>query len=65
MHLLVRETHSLDETEVEPGSRAERELAELDPSICALERKMFEKVLGRGLRISQCRLDESATEATR
>jgi len=33
------------------------ELAELDRAICALERKMFEKVLGRGLRISQCRLD--------
>ena len=33
------------------------ELAETDRAICALERKMFEKVLGRGLRISQCRLD--------
>lgn len=33
------------------------ELAELDPAICALERKMFEKILGRGLRMSQCRLD--------
>jgi predicted ArsR family transcriptional regulator len=33
------------------------ELAEADRAICALERKMFEKVLGRGLRISQCRLD--------
>ena len=33
------------------------ELAEADPAICALERKMFEKVLGRGLRLSQCRLD--------
>lgn len=33
------------------------ELAELDPAICALERKMFEKILGRGLRLSQCRLD--------
>src|SRR5206468_9011690 len=33
------------------------ELAETDPAICALERKMFEKVLGRGLRLSQCRLD--------
>ncbi len=33
------------------------ELAESDPAICALERKMFEKVLGRGLRLSQCRLD--------
>ncbi len=33
------------------------ELAEADRSICALERKMFEKVLGRGLRLSQCRLD--------
>jgi predicted ArsR family transcriptional regulator len=32
------------------------ELAETDPAICALERKMFEKVLGRGLRLSQCRL---------
>jgi predicted ArsR family transcriptional regulator len=33
------------------------ELAESDPAICALERKMFEKVLGRGLRLAQCRLD--------
>jgi predicted ArsR family transcriptional regulator len=33
------------------------ELAETDRGICALERKMFEKVLGRGLRLSQCRLD--------
>lgn len=33
------------------------ELAEADRAICALERKMFEKVLGRGLRLSQCRLD--------
>jgi predicted ArsR family transcriptional regulator len=33
------------------------ELAEADPAICALERKMFEKVLGRGLKLSQCRLD--------
>jgi predicted ArsR family transcriptional regulator len=33
------------------------ELAEDDPTICAMERKMFEKVLGRGLRLSQCRLD--------
>jgi len=33
------------------------ELAEVDPAICALERKMFEKVLGRSLRLSQCRLD--------
>jgi predicted ArsR family transcriptional regulator len=33
------------------------ELAESDRTICALERKMFEKVLGRGLRLSQCRLD--------
>ena len=33
------------------------ELAEVDHSICALERKMFEKVLGRSLRLSQCRLD--------
>ena len=32
-------------------------LAELDRTICALERKMFEKVLGQGLRLSQCRLD--------
>lgn len=32
-------------------------LADLDPAICALERKMFEKVLGRGLRLSRCRLD--------
>lgn len=33
------------------------DLAESDRSICALERKMFEKVLGHGLRLSQCRLD--------
>ena len=33
------------------------ELAEEDRTICSLERKMFEKVLGRGLRLSQCRLD--------
>jgi predicted ArsR family transcriptional regulator len=33
------------------------ELAEVDHAICALERKMFEKVLGRDLRLSQCRLD--------
>lgn len=33
------------------------ELAETDSAICALERKMFEKVLGRALRLSQCRLD--------
>jgi predicted ArsR family transcriptional regulator len=33
------------------------ELAEADPAVCAMERKMFEKVLGRGLRLSQCRLD--------
>ncbi len=33
------------------------ELAETDRTICALERKMFEKVLGRSLKLSQCRLD--------
>jgi predicted ArsR family transcriptional regulator len=33
------------------------ELAELDRAICAMERKMFEKVLGQSLRLSQCRLD--------
>lgn len=33
------------------------ELAESDKAICALERKMFEKVLGRGLKLSACRLD--------
>jgi predicted ArsR family transcriptional regulator len=33
------------------------ELAEADRAICALERKMFEKVLGRSLKLSQCRLD--------
>jgi predicted ArsR family transcriptional regulator len=33
------------------------ELAEADRAICSLERKMLEKVLGRGLRLSQCRLD--------
>ncbi len=33
------------------------DLAEVDRAVCAMERKMFEKVLGRGLRLSQCRLD--------
>lgn len=33
------------------------ELAETDRAICGLERKMFEKVLGHALRLSQCRLD--------
>ena len=33
------------------------QLAEVDRAVCAMERKMFEKVLGRGLRLSQCRLD--------
>lgn len=33
------------------------ELAEVDRAVCAMERKMFEKILGRGLRLSQCRLD--------
>jgi predicted ArsR family transcriptional regulator len=33
------------------------ELAEADRAVCALERKMYEKVLGRGLRLSHCRLD--------
>ena len=33
------------------------ELAEVDRAVCSMERKMFEKVLGRGLRLSQCRLD--------
>jgi len=33
------------------------ELAEVDRAVCAMERKMFEKVLGQGLRLSQCRLD--------
>jgi predicted ArsR family transcriptional regulator len=33
------------------------ELAETDSSVCALERKMFEKVVGRALRLSSCRLD--------
>lgn len=32
-------------------------LAEVDRAVCAMERKMFEKVLGQGLRLSQCRLD--------
>lgn len=32
-------------------------LAEADRTVCALERKMFEKVLGRSLRLSRCRLD--------
>jgi predicted ArsR family transcriptional regulator len=33
------------------------ELAAVDRAVCAMERKMFEKVVGRGLRLSQCRLD--------
>jgi predicted ArsR family transcriptional regulator len=33
------------------------ELAEVDRAVCAMERKMYEKVLGRSLRLSQCRLD--------
>lgn len=33
------------------------QLAEVDHAICAMERKMFEKVLGLGLRLSHCRLD--------
>jgi predicted ArsR family transcriptional regulator len=33
------------------------ELAESDRTVCAMERKMFEKILGRALRLSQCRLD--------
>jgi predicted ArsR family transcriptional regulator len=33
------------------------DLAEADESVCALERKMFEKVLGHGLRLATCRLD--------
>jgi predicted ArsR family transcriptional regulator len=33
------------------------ELAETDRAICALERKMLEKILGTGLKLSQCRLD--------
>jgi predicted ArsR family transcriptional regulator len=33
------------------------ELAESDRAVCAMERKMFEKVLGRSLRLSHCRLD--------
>ena len=32
-------------------------LAEVDRAVCSLERKMFEKVLGRSLRLSRCRLD--------
>ncbi len=32
-------------------------LAETDRTVCAMERKMFEKVLGHSLRLSQCRLD--------
>lgn len=32
-------------------------LAETDRAICAMERKMLEKVLGQGLRLSQCRFD--------
>jgi len=52
---------ALDETGLAPLLRQHScpyyELAEVDRAICALERKMFEKVLGRGLRLSQCRLD--------
>ncbi len=33
------------------------ELAETDDSVCALERKMFEKVVGQALTLSSCRLD--------
>lgn len=33
------------------------ELAEVDRDICALERRMFEKVVGHGLTLSHCRLD--------
>lgn len=33
------------------------ELAEVDRDICSLERRMFEKVVGHGLTLSQCRLD--------
>src|SRR4051794_15086346 len=32
-------------------------LAEVDRAVCAMERKMFEKVLGQSLRLSHCRLD--------
>ncbi len=32
-------------------------LAEVDDAVCAMERKMFEKVIGRSLRLSHCRLD--------
>jgi len=56
------------ETEVTPGDGTVEpvlkqhscpyyELAEVDRAVCAMERKMFEKVLGRSLRMSQCRLD--------
>jgi len=56
------------ETEVTPGDGESMpvlkqhscpyfELAEVDRAVCAMERKMFEKVLGRSLRLSQCRLD--------
>jgi predicted ArsR family transcriptional regulator len=33
------------------------ELAEVDDAVCALERKMFEKVLGQAMRLATCRLD--------
>ncbi len=36
-------------------------LAEIDRTVCALERKMFEKVLGQSLRLSRCRLDGHRT----
>lgn len=56
------------ETEVTPGDGSMMpvlkqhscpyyELAQLDRAVCAMERKMFEKILGRGVRLSQCRLD--------
>jgi predicted ArsR family transcriptional regulator len=32
-------------------------LAETDRAVCAMERKMFEKLVGHSLRLSQCRLD--------
>ncbi len=32
-------------------------LAAMDRTVCALERRMFEKVLGHNLRLSRCRLD--------
>ena len=36
------------------------ELAEQDHSVCAMERMMFEELLGENVKLSQCRLDGSS-----